>query len=107
MLQVLDTGLESAHVPYSYGFAIILLTILVKAATFPLTKKQVESTMAMQTIQPRVKELQQRYKNDQERLQMETARLYKDAGINPLAGCLPTIATIPVFIGLYRCLPHS
>lgn len=63
---------------------------------------QVESTMAMQTIQPRVKELQERYKNDNERLQMETARLYKDAGVNPLAGCLPTIATIPVFIGLYR-----
>eukprot|EP00873_Tetraselmis_striata_P009006 jgi/Tetstr1/429270/TSEL_019188.t1 len=107
VLKLLDQGLESAHVPYSYGFAIIMLTILVKAATFPLTKKQVESTMAMQTIQPRVKELQERYKNDNERLQMETARLYKDAGVNPLAGCLPTIATIPVFIGLYRALSNA
>ena len=90
-------------VPYSYGFSIILLTLLVKIGTFPLTKKQVESTVAMQAVQPRVKELQARFPNDAERLQMETAKLYKDAGINPLAGCLPTLATIPVFIGLYRC----
>lgn len=102
VVQSLDGGLEKLGVPYSYGFAIILLTLLVKLGTFPLTKKQVESTVAMQDIQPRVKELQSRYPNDPERLQMETARLYKDSGINPLAGCLPTLATIPVFIGLYR-----
>lgn len=103
-LEILDRGLVSLHVPNSYGFAIILLTILVKLGTYPLTKKQVESTVAMQAIQPRVKEMQARYPNDPERLQMETARLYKDAGVNPLAGCLPTLATIPVFIGLYRAL---
>lgn len=58
--------------------------------------------MAMQAVAPRVKELQAKYANDPETLQLETARLYKNAGINPLAGCLPTLATIPVFIGLYR-----
>ncbi|GMN49089.1 hypothetical protein TIFTF001_018255 [Ficus carica] len=81
VLKVLKDGLSALHVPYAYGFAIILLTVLVKAATFPLTKKQ-------------------------ERIQLETARLYKLASINPLAGCLPTLATIPVWIGLYRALSN-
>jgi len=107
VLQLLDTGLEKLHVPYSYGFAIIMLTVLVKAATFPLSQKQVESTAAMQALQPRIKALQEMYKNDQEKLQLETAKLYKEAGVNPLAGCLPTLATIPVFIGLYRALSNA
>ncbi|GKV43527.1 hypothetical protein SLEP1_g50808 [Rubroshorea leprosula] len=106
ILKVLKDGLSTLHVPYAYGFAIILLTVLVKAATFPLTKKQVESAMAMRSLQPQIKAIQQRYAGDQERIQLETARLYKLAGINPLAGCLPTLATIPVWIGLYRALSN-
>ncbi|KAJ0235410.1 ALBINO3-like protein 1 [Hirschfeldia incana] len=106
ILKVLKDGLSTVHVPYSYGFAIILLTVLVKAATFPLTKKQVESAMAMKSLQPQIKAIQERYAGDQEKIQLETARLYKLAGINPLAGCLPTLATIPVWIGLYRALSN-
>ncbi|KAL1135441.1 hypothetical protein V6Z11_A12G173600 [Gossypium hirsutum] len=106
VLKVLKDGLSALHVPYAYGFAIILLTVLVKAATFPLTRKQVESAMAMRSLQPQIKAIQQRYAGDQERIQLETARLYKLAGINPLAGCLPTLATIPVWIGLYRALSN-
>ncbi|XP_030541927.1 ALBINO3-like protein 1, chloroplastic [Rhodamnia argentea] len=106
VLKVLKDGLSTLHVPYAYGFAIILLTVLVKAATFPLTKKQVESAMAMRSLQPQIKAIQERYAGDQERIQLETARLYKLAGINPLAGCLPTLATIPVWIGLYRALSN-
>lgn len=106
VLKVLKDGLSTLHVPYSYGFAIILLTILVKAATFPLTKKQVESSMAMRSLAPQIKAIQERYAGDQERIQLETARLYKLAGINPLAGCLPTLATIPIWIGLYRALSN-
>ncbi|KAL9271373.1 ALBINO3-like protein [Drosera capensis] len=106
VLKVLKDGLSTLHVPNSYGFAIILLTVLVKAATFPLTKKQVESAMAMRSLQPQIKAIQQRYAGDQEKIQLETARLYKLAGINPLAGCLPTLATIPVWIGLYRALSN-
>ncbi|KAM7487220.1 hypothetical protein LguiB_024704 [Lonicera macranthoides] len=106
VLKVLKDGLSALHIPYSYGFAIILLTVLVKAATFPLSKKQVESAMAMRSLAPQIKAIQQRYAGDQERIQLETARLYKLAGINPLAGCLPTLATIPVWIGLYRALSN-
>ncbi|KAL4428994.1 hypothetical protein ABPG77_006033 [Micractinium sp. CCAP 211/92] len=105
-LKVLDEGLEKVGVPYSYGFAIILLTVLVKVATYPLTKQQVESTLSMQALQPKVKELQAKYANDPERLQVETAKMYQTAGVNPLAGCLPSLATIPVFIGLYRALSN-
>ncbi|KAI3467634.1 hypothetical protein Pfo_024297 [Paulownia fortunei] len=106
VLKVLKDGLSTLHIPYAYGFAIILLTVLVKAATFPLTKKQVESAMAMQSLAPQIKAIQERYAGDQERIQLETARLYKLAGINPLAGCLPTLATIPIWIGLYRALSN-
>ncbi|KAL6569177.1 hypothetical protein OROHE_003458 [Orobanche hederae] len=106
VLKVLKGGLSTLHTPYAYGFAIILLTVLVKAATFPLTKKQVESTMAMQSLAPQIKAIQERYAGDQDRIQLETARLYKLAGINPLAGCLPTLATIPIWIGLYRALSN-
>ncbi|EFJ49266.1 inner membrane ALBINO3-like protein 2, chloroplast precursor, partial [Volvox carteri f. nagariensis] len=107
VLRTLDDGLENAHVPYSYGFAIITLTVLVKLATFPLTQKQVESTLSLQALQPRVKELQAKHADDPETLQLETARMYKEAGVNPLAGCLPTLATIPVFIGLYNALSNA
>ncbi|GAX80476.1 hypothetical protein CEUSTIGMA_g7915.t1 [Chlamydomonas eustigma] len=107
LLKAIDAGLEGAHVPYSYGFAIITLTVLVKLATFPLTQKQVQSSVAVQALQPRVKELQARYASEPENLQIETARLYKEAGVNPLAGCLPTLATIPVFIGLYKALTNA
>ncbi|RCV24665.1 hypothetical protein SEVIR_5G101800v4 [Setaria viridis] len=106
VLKVLKDGLSAVHVPYSYGFAIILLTIIVKAATLPLTKKQVESTLAMQNLQPQIKAIQQRYAGNQERIQLETARLYRQAGVNPLAGCFPTLATIPVWIGLYQALSN-
>ncbi|XP_078446514.1 63 kDa inner membrane family protein [Wolffia australiana] len=106
VLKVLKDILSAVHVPYSYGFAIILLTVIVKVATFPLTKQQVESTLAMQNLQPKIKAIQQRYAGNQERIQLETSRLYKQAGVNPLAGCLPTLATIPVWIGLYQALSN-
>lgn len=106
VLKVLKDGLSAVHVPYAYGFAIILLTVIVKVATLPLTKQQVESTLAMQNLQPKIKAIQQRYAGNQERIQLETSRLYRQAGVNPLAGCFPTLATIPVWIGLYQALSN-
>ncbi|XP_048137119.1 inner membrane protein PPF-1, chloroplastic [Rhodamnia argentea] len=106
VLKVLKDGLSTVHVPYAYGFAIILLTVIVKVATLPLTKQQVESTLAMQNLQPKIKAIQQRYAGNQERIQLETSRLYRQAGVNPLAGCFPTLATIPVWIGLYQALSN-
>ncbi|TVU44095.1 hypothetical protein EJB05_03527, partial [Eragrostis curvula] len=70
------------------------------------TVLKVESALAMRSLQPQVKAIQERYAGDQERIQLETARLYKLSGVDPLAGCLPTLVTIPVWIGLYRALSN-
>lgn len=106
-LKMLDGNLSAAHVPYSYGFSIILLTLLVKVVTWPLAKKQAESTFGIQAIQPRLKELQAQLKDKPAELQAQTAALYQSAGVNPLAGCLPALVTIPIFIGLYRYSIHG
>ena len=86
----------------SYGVAIILLTIVIKAILAPLTVKQIKSMKAMQELQPRMKELQDKYKNDPAKLQAEMGALYKEMGVNPLAGAQQQkIMTIfmPLFIG--------
>ncbi|QDZ20076.1 membrane protein insertase [Chloropicon primus] len=106
-LKGIDGVLEFVHVPYSYGFSIILLTILVKAGTFPLSKKQLESNLQIQSLQPQINKLKELYADDQEKLQLETAKLYKVADVNPLAGCLPTFVSLPIYIGLYRSLTNA
>lgn len=75
----------------SYGVAIILLTIVIKAILAPLTVKQIKSMKAMQELQPRMKELQDKYKNDPAKLQAEMGALYKEMGVNPLAELLASI----------------
>merc|ERR1719313_2547478 len=95
--------LKGAGISESYGIAIIVFTLLLKALTFPLNKQQIESTTKMQAIQPAAKKLQEKYRNkDPARLNMELQKLYQDNQVNPLAGCLPSLAQIPIFIGLYR-----
>ena len=75
----------------NYGLAIIIMTIIVKILLYPLTKKQIESTKAMMAMQPKMKAIQEKYKNDKQRLNMELANLYKQENVNPLAGCLPLL----------------
>jgi YidC/Oxa1 family membrane protein insertase len=89
-------------VPGAYGVTIILFTVGIKAVTFPLNYKQMESTMKMQALAPRLKKLQADYKDNPQVMNQMTAQLYKDEQINPLAGCLPVIIQIPVWIALYR-----
>lgn len=104
VLKTIQGGLDKYKVPYSYGWSIIALTALVKLATFPFTKKQVESSMAVQRLKPKIDAIKERYGEEKEAVQRETNALYEKAGVDPLAGCLPSIATIPIFIGLYRSL---
>ncbi len=85
----------------SYGLAIVLMTIIVKLILYPLSKKQIESTKAMMELQPKMKALQERYKDDKQRLNMELANLYKSEGVNPLAGCLPLLIQMPIMIGIF------
>lgn len=102
----IQARLRSVHCPYPQGFSIILLTAMVKVVTFPFTKKQIESSLAMQNLQPQIKALRERWAGDDnaQRLTTELNALYKRYGVNPLAGCVPTLLTLPVFWGLYRAL---
>ena len=88
----------------SYGFAIIMLTITVRVLLIPLTAKQVKSQRAMQLLQPELKKLQVKYKGERQKLNEEMMKLYKEHKANPLAGCLPLILQMPLFIVLYRII---
>ena len=85
----------------SYGLAIIIMTIIVKLILYPLTAKQISSTKAMMDLQPKMKAIQEKYKNDKVLLNQKLAELYKDQGINPLAGCLPLLVQMPIMIGIF------
>ena len=85
----------------SYGLAIIIMTILIKLILAPLTAKQIASTRAMTKIQPKMKELQARYKDDKQMLNQKLSELYRQEGVNPLAGCLPLVIQMPILIGIF------
>jgi YidC/Oxa1 family membrane protein insertase len=87
-----------------YGFAIILLTVAMRIVLLPLTIKQTKSQFELQRIQPKIKQLQAKYKNDKEKLQEETLKFYQENKVNPLGGCLPLILQMPIFFALFRVL---
>jgi YidC/Oxa1 family membrane protein insertase len=86
------------------GVAIILLTVLVMLALFPLTAKQAKAMMAMQRAQPEIKKLQAKYKGDRAKLNEEMMKFYQENKINPLAGCLPLVVQLPIFFSLFRVM---
>lgn len=88
----------------SWGLTIILFTIAVRLVMLPLTIKQLQSSKAMQEIQPALRELQKKYGKDREKLMQEQMKLYKEYGFNPAMGCLPMLIQMPVWIGLYGAL---
>ena len=87
--------------------AIIIFTVLIRLLTYPLTAQQLRSSAAMQELQPELKKLQDKYKNDREKLAQEQMRLYREYGINPLGGCLPMVIQFPILIALYESIIHS
>ncbi|MEX0650906.1 MAG: YidC/Oxa1 family membrane protein insertase [Actinomycetota bacterium] len=92
------------HVIPSYGLAIIVLTLVLRFLLFPLGMKQIKSMQSMQALQPKIKEIQKKYKNNKPKAQEETMRLYKEAGVNPLGGCLPVLAQFPLLIAMYAVI---
>ena len=88
----------------SWGWSIILLTILVRACLLPLTFKQFHSMQRLAHLQPEMKKLQERFKNDKERMNQEMMKFYRENKVNPFASCLPMVAQFPVFISLYYML---
>src|SRR3954470_12377210 len=88
----------------SWGWSIIALTVVVRAALVPLTVKQFKSMQALATLQPEIKKLQEKYKDDKQRLNQEMMRFYQENKVNPFASCLPLVAQLPVFISLFYML---
>jgi len=91
----------------NFGVAIIALTIIVRIFMFPVAQKQFASMAGMRAVQPKMKALQERYKDDKPKLQQEMMKLYQEEKINPLAGCLPILLQIPIFFALYKILMLS
>ncbi|MEN8207653.1 MAG: YidC/Oxa1 family insertase periplasmic-domain containing protein [Candidatus Fermentibacteria bacterium] len=91
----------------NWGIKIILLAIVLKLILMPLTTKSFKSMAMLKQVQPKMKELQDKYKSDPKALQSAMQKLYRDEGVNPLGGCLPLIMQMPVFFALYRVLANS
>lgn len=90
-----------------YGLAIICLTIMVRGAVFPLSKKQANSAAAMKDLQPRLKELKAKYGDDKQKFAEAQMKLFRESGVNPLASCLPMVLQLPIYIGLYGAIRHA
>jgi len=91
----------------NYGWAIIVLTVLVRLVTAPLTQKQMKSMERMRKLSPKLNELKEKYADDRQKQSEEMMKLYRQEGVNPLGGCLPMLLQLPVFIGLFYALRSS
>jgi len=101
LLKLIYDFLHGAHIPGSYGIAVILLTLIVRGLLLPLYIKQIHSMSKMAEVAPRLQEIQQKYKNDQKKLQEEMLKLYQETGYNPAAGCWPLLIQMPILFSLY------
>ncbi len=88
----------------AWGTSIVALTVVIRTILIPLTYKQIKGMRAMQALQPQIKELQEKYKNDRQRQQQEMMRFWQQNKVNPLASCLPLLLQLPVFFALFRLL---
>ncbi len=104
LLSGLNYILQAFYHLGGYGVAIIMLTVVVKLILLPLTWKQTRSMLALQRLQPEMKKLQEKYKDDKEKLGQEMMKFYKENKVNPLSGCLPLLLQMPIFIALYEVL---
>ena len=107
MRPIFDVLMFLFHTLGNFGLAIIALTFIVRAIMFPIAQKQFQSMAAMRKLQPKMKAIQERFKDDKQRQQQEILRLYQEEKVNPAAGCLPIVLQIPVFYALYKVLMVS
>jgi YidC/Oxa1 family membrane protein insertase len=92
---------------FSWGLSIIFLTFVIRLIILPLTFRQVRSMQALQRLQPKIKELQARYKDDRQRLNQEMMKFYQEHKVNPLSSCLPVLLQLPFFLALFYMLRHD
>ena len=101
---IFDLLVKLFHAVGNFGLAIVCLTLIVRAIMFPIAQKQFQSMAAMRKLQPKMKAVQERFKDDKQRQQQEILKLYQQEKVNPAAGCLPIVLQIPVFYALYKTL---
>src|SRR5919108_4060476 len=103
LIDVAVSVLEFFHdsIGLSWGGAIIALTFATRAVLIPLTYRQIKGMRALQALQPQIKEIQEKFKNDRQRMQQEMMRFYQENKVNPFASCIPLLAQLPVFITLF------
>ncbi|MCL5439137.1 MAG: YidC/Oxa1 family membrane protein insertase [Patescibacteria group bacterium] len=104
VLVIIYQALNFLRIPYSLGFSIILLTIVVRLILYPFTNSQLKASKKMQDLAPHLSNLKNKHKGDAKMLQQETMRLYKEHGVNPAAGCLPVLIQLPIIWALYSVL---
>ncbi len=91
----------------SYGLSILVVTVIIRLLLLPLTIKQMKSSKAMQALQPELKRLQEKYRNNQQKLQEETMKLFQKHNVNPMSGCLPLLIQLPVLIAFYQSIMRN
>lgn len=96
---IVGSGIKDPNI--SYGLAIILFTIIIRLLLLPLNIRQMKSQVKMQEVQPELKKLQEKYKNDPQKSQQEMMKLYKEKGVNPMGGCLPLLIQLPILWALF------
>ena len=101
---LLELLIVMQRVTHNYGWSIVLLTLGIRVIFYPINKRQIQAMKAMQRIQPEIKRIQEKYKDDREQLNKEMIEVYRRHKVNPLGGCLPMLLQLPVFIGLYNAL---
>ncbi|MBP9716412.1 MAG: YidC/Oxa1 family membrane protein insertase [Candidatus Levybacteria bacterium] len=104
VLVAIYQGLLAIGLPYPLGFSIIALTIVIRIVLYPLISAQLRASKKMQDLAPHISNLKDKHKGDKKKLQEATMLLYKEHGVNPAAGCLPTLIQLPVIFGLYNVL---
>lgn len=104
ILVIIYLGLVFLHIPYALGFAIILLTVLVRLILYPLTHQSLKQQKKMQEVQPHINRIKELHKNDKQKQQMEMMAMYKEQGINPAGGCVFMLIQFPILVALYQVL---
>jgi YidC/Oxa1 family membrane protein insertase len=103
LFYIMQNGIHAVipNIDISFGLTIVVFTVLIKIVLLPLSIKQTKSTAKMGAIQPEMKKVQAKYKNDPQKAQQEVMKLYKENGVNPMGGCLPLLIQMPILFALY------
>lgn len=104
ILVLIFKGLEALHIPGAFGFAIIILTVVIRFLVWPLMTSQIKATKKMTDLKPHMDELKKKHQGDKQALAQAQMALYKEHGVNPAGGCLPALIQIPIFIALYQAI---